>query len=312
MLKTAQQNVLITEVGPRDGLQNEVLNLCTLDKIKLIRKLAAAGIRQMEVTSFVSPKAVPNLADAEAVMDGIRDLDVTRLGLVANSSGYERALASDVDGITLVMSATESHNQANVRRSIKHSIETLSDIATRARAASIEVRLALSVVFGCPYEGSLKLDTILRLVETIVERGFTPIELCDTIGIASPTQVYDWVRAIQKEFAGTELELHLHDTYGRGLANVLAGLEAGITRFDASVGGLGGCPFAPGATGNVATEDVVAMLDSCGVATGIDVSKLLDASDFLAEKLERRMTSALWQVRQAQCLRQPVSAESNG
>jgi hydroxymethylglutaryl-CoA lyase len=295
------QKVRLTEVGLRDGLQNESRFLSTADKITLIRMLAIAGIKEMEVTSFVNPSVVPSLADAEQVMDGIRDLEIRRISLVANDRGYERALAARVDAITFVLSATEMHNRANVNRSQQDSIEMLGRMAKRAHKDDIEIRLAISVAFGCPFEGNPGLSTILRLVETMVQRGFLRIGLCDTMGVANPQQVFDWTRTVLARFSEVEWELHFHDTYGRGLANILAGLQAGVSRFDASIGGLGGCPFAPGATGNVSTEDVVSMLDGMNLATKVDINRLLEASDFVASKLARRLTSNLWQVRQSQC-----------
>jgi hydroxymethylglutaryl-CoA lyase len=295
------QKVRLTEVGLRDGLQNESRFLSTADKITLIRMLAIAGIKEMEVTSFVNPSVVPSLADAEQVMDGIRDLEIRRISLVANDRGYERALAARVDAITFVLSATEMHNRANVNRSQQDSIEMLGRMAKRAHKDDIEIRLAISVAFGCPFEGNPGLSKILRLVETMVQRGFLRMGLCDTMGVANPQQVFDWTRTVLTRFSEVEWELHFHDTYGRGLANILAGLQAGVSRFDASIGGLGGCPFAPGATGNVSTEDVVSMLDGMNLATKVDINRLLEASDFVASKLARRLTSNLWQVRQSQC-----------
>jgi hydroxymethylglutaryl-CoA lyase len=263
--------------------------------------LAIAGIEEMEVTSFVNPSVVPTLADAEQVMEGIRDLEIRRISLVANDRGYERALAARVDAITFVLSATETHNRANVNRSQQDSIEMLEHMAKRAHNDDIEIRLAISVAFGCPYEGNPGLNTILHLVETMVPLGFLRIGLCDTMGVANPQQVFDWTKTVLAKFSEVEWELHLHDTYGRGLANILAGLQAGVSRFDASIGGLGGCPFAPGATGNVSTEDVVSMLDGMNLSTKVDINRLLEASDFVATKLARRLTSNLWQVRQSQC-----------
>lgn len=295
------RSVQLTEIGPRDGLQNERQNLATADKIELIRLLAAAGFKEMEVTSFVNPKAVPNLADAVEVMDGIRDLPVKRIALIPNAKGYERAKDAGVDAITLVMSATDSHNQKNVNRTTQESIEELAPLAARARDDGIEARLALSMTFGCPFEGNPGLDKILHLVDTMTQKGFARIGLCDTIGIANPHQVYDWVSEVVARFSEIEFELHFHNTYGRGLANVLAGLEAGVRKFDSCVGGLGGCPFAPGATGNVATEDVASMLEDMGIATHLDIDQILKASQFLADKLGKRLDSNLWQVRQAQC-----------
>jgi hydroxymethylglutaryl-CoA lyase len=289
----------ITEVGPRDGLQNEPRNLPTAHKIALIRQLAAAGCQEVEATAFVSPKAIPNLADAAEVMRGTADLGITRFALVPNARGYQRALDAGADGVTLVMSATDSHNRKNLNQTVAESMAELAPLAARARDDGLAARLSVSMVFGCPFEGKPDLDRILGIVDRMAEHGFTRIGLCDTIGIANPQQVHDWAGRIRREFAGLEFELHFHDTYGRGLANVLAGLEAGVTRFDSCVGGLGGCPFAPGATGNVSTEDLVSMLTESGVQTGIDVQGLLAASDFLDQQ-GTRIQSNRWQVHRAQ------------
>jgi hydroxymethylglutaryl-CoA lyase len=292
--------VQITEVGPRDGLQNEPQNLPTADKIALIRQLAAAGCKEIEVSAFVSPKAIPNLADAAEIVAGSAGLGLTRFALVPNAKGYQRALDAGVDGVTLVMSATDSHNRKNLNQSVRESMDELAPLAARARADGLAARLSVSMVFGCPFEGDPGLDRILGLIEHMAGQGLTRIGLCDTIGIANPQQVFDWVSRIRREFAELEFELHLHNTYGRGLANVLAGLEAGVTRYDSCVGGLGGCPFAPGATGNVATEDLVSMLDAAGVATGIDLDAMLAATDFLNDKLRTCINSNRWQVHHAQ------------
>lgn len=293
-------HVRITEVGPRDGLQNECRNLATADKIALIRQLAAAGCREIEATAFVSPKAIPNLADAAEVMRGTAGLGITRFALVPNAKGYARALDAGADGVTLVMSATDSHNRKNLNQTMAESMAELAPLAERARADGLAARLSVSMVFGCPFEGATGIDGIRAIVARMADHGYTRIGLCDTIGIADPRQVHDWMRRLSDEFAGLDFELHLHDTYGRGLANALAGLAAGVTRFDSAVGGLGGCPYAPGATGNVSTEDLVAMLDASGVATGLDVHGLLAASDFLARQLDTRIASRRWQVHHAQ------------
>jgi hydroxymethylglutaryl-CoA lyase len=298
------QHVQITEVGPRDGLQNEQQNLPTADKIALVRRLAAAGCKEIEATAFVSPKAIPNLADAAEVMAGTAGLGITRFALIPNARGYQRALDAGADGLTLVMSATDSHNRKNLNQATAESMAELAPLAARARADGLAARLSVSMVFGCPFEGNPGLDRVLSIIDRMAGHGFTRIGLCDTIGIANPQQVYDWVSRIRREFAELDFELHFHDTYGRGLANLLAGLQAGVTRFDSCVGGLGGCPYAPGATGNVSTEDVVSMLDASGVATGIDLQGLLAASDFLDERLDTRINSNRWQVHNAQRLRQ--------
>ncbi|GAC1421571.1 MAG: hydroxymethylglutaryl-CoA lyase [Burkholderiaceae bacterium] len=292
--------VQITEVGPRDGLQNEPHDLATADKIKLIERLASAGCREIEITSFVNPRAIPNLADAAEVVAGTQDLGITRFALIPNAKGYRRAVEAGVDGITLVMSATDSHNRKNLNRTSQESIDELAPLAVRALEDGITARLSISMVFGCPFEGDPGIDRILTLIDTVATKGFTRIGLCDTIGIANPSQVYAWTTRIRREFAQLEFELHFHNTYGRGLVNVLAGLEAGVRRFDSCIGGLGGCPFAPGATGNISTEDLVSMLDASGVATGIDLSQLLTASDFLQRQLRTRINSNRWQVHQAQ------------
>ncbi|TQK07742.1 hydroxymethylglutaryl-CoA lyase [Herbaspirillum sp. SJZ107] len=293
-------DVRITEVGPRDGLQNEPQNLPTAHKIDLIRQLAAAGCKEVEATAFVSPKAIPNLADAAEVMRGTAGLGITRFALIPNAKGYGRALDAGADGITLVMSATDSHNRKNLNQTVAESMAELAPLAARARDDGLAARLSISMVFGCPFEGDPGLERIRAIVDRMAGHGFTRIGLCDTIGIASPQQVHDRVSRLVQEFAGLEFELHFHDTYGRGLANVLAGLEAGVTRFDSCVGGLGGCPFAPGATGNIATEDLVSMLDASGVRTGVDLDGLLAASDFLDAQLDTRIQSNRWQVHNAQ------------
>jgi len=293
-------DVRITEVGPRDGLQNEPHNLPTAHKIDLIRQLAAAGCKEVEATAFVSPKAIPNLADAAEVMRGTAGLGITRFALIPNAKGYQRALDAGADGITLVMSATDSHNRKNLNQTVAESMAELAPLAARARDDGLAARLSISMVFGCPFEGDPGVDRIRAIVDRMAGHGFTRIGLCDTIGIASPQQVHDQVGRLVREFTGLEFELHFHNTYGRGLANVLAGLEAGVTRFDSCVGGLGGCPFAPGATGNIATEDLVSMLDASGVRTGIALDGLLAASDFLDAQLDTRIQSNRWQVHNAQ------------
>jgi hydroxymethylglutaryl-CoA lyase len=292
--------VRITEVGPRDGLQNEAGNLATADKIALIGQLAAAGCREIEITSFVHPKAIPNLADAAEVSAATKDLAITRFALIPNARGYQRALEAGVDGITLVLSATDAHNLKNLNCNTAESIDALAPLAARAAQDGLLARVSISMVFGCPFEGNPGLERIIRLIDTMTRKGFGRIGLCDTIGIANPQQVFDWSSRILREFGGIDFELHFHNTYGRGLANVLAGLEAGIDRFDSCVGGLGGCPFAPGATGNVATEDLVSMLEAAGVSTGVNRDGVLAASDFLAEKLDKRLNSNIWQVHRAQ------------
>ncbi len=288
----------ITEVGPRDGLQNEAQNLPTQSKIALIRQLAIAGCKEIEVTAFVSAKSIPNLADAAEVVAGCAGLGITRFALIPNAKGYQLAQNAGVDGVTMVMSATESHNRKNLNRSVLESMTELAPLAKRARIDGIAARLSISMAFGCPFEGNPGIERVLGIIDQMAGQGFTRIGLCDTIGIANPQQVFDWLIRIRREFTELEFELHFHNTYGRALANVLAGLEAGVTRFDSCIGGLGGCPFAPGATGNLATEDIVSMLNESGVTTGVELKSLLVASDFLYQHLQTRLNSNNWQVHQ--------------
>ena len=297
---TLPGNVQITEVGPRDGLQNEPRNLPTAEKIKLIERLAAAGCNEIEITSFVNPKAIPNLADAAEVVAATAGLSLTRYALIPNTKGYERAHASGIEGVTLVLSATDTHNQKNLNRTTAESIEDLLPLYQRAASDGLATRVSISMVFGCPFEGNPGIEKIAQLISTMADKGFQRFGLCDTIGIANPLQVSTWMTHLLAKFTGLEFELHLHNTYGRGLANVMAGLQAGVRRFDSCIGGMGGCPYAPGATGNIATEDLVAMLDGANISSGIAVDKLLATSDFLAEQLNARLHSNIWQVHDAQ------------
>lgn len=297
-------NVRLTEVGPRDGLQNEPMPLGVEDKIRLVAELASAGLREIEITSFVNPRAVPQLADAEEVVAGTRGLSIVRFALVGNARGYDRARRAEVDGITVVLSATDTHNRKNLNRSMRESIAELLPILSDATRAGLAARVSISMVFGCPFEGRPDGDAVARIVEALAESGVRRFGLCDTIGVANPRQVYELSRGLLTKFEGLEFELHLHNTYGRALANVMAGMEAGISRFDACVGGLGGCPFAPGATGNVATEDVISMLGELGVDTGVSLPDILRISDFLSDKLNRRLGSSVWAVHAGAAARQ--------
>jgi len=290
------QEVNIVEIGPRDGLQNEPIFLETDKKIKLIRKLVESGFKELEATSFVHPKWIPNLADAEQVMEGIRDLPATFFALVPNERGYERALSSGVKAISFVLSATDSHGKSNLNATTRESLRMLAPLVERAQKDGLRFRASVSTVFGCPFEGNPGLDRIVNLVRELRQIGFGRIVLCDTIGVANPKQVYTWMIRLMQEFQDVQFELHFHDTYGRGLANVLAGLQAGVTSFDSSIGGLGGCPYAPGATGNISTEDVVAMLTEMGIRTGIDQRRMLETSNMLQGFLNKELDSRIWKV----------------
>ncbi|WP_373182329.1 hydroxymethylglutaryl-CoA lyase [Halomonas campaniensis] len=278
----------INEVAPRDGFQIEATFVPTAAKIRLIDALSATGLARIEATSFVSPKAVPALADAAEVVAGIRRRPGVGITvLVPNLKGAERALAAGVDEINLVMSASDSHGLANLRMTPTQSLEQFAAIVEAVRAQpqgrELFINASLSTSFGCPFEGAVPEARVLDLVERQLALGVQGVTLCDTTGMANPAQVARLCEAAQARFPGIPFTLHFHNTRGMGLANALAAWQAGITRFDASLGGLGGCPYAPGATGNVCTEDLVHMFEQMGVATGVDLDGLLAASATLPE-----------------------------
>lgn len=274
------RRIHMQEVGTRDGLQAESVFVPTVDKIALVNSLARAGMAKIEVTAFVSPKAIPALADAQEVMLGIERIPgVIYSALVPNVRGAERAIESRVDELNLVMSASETHNLANLRMTQEQSFQALCEVAAMARQASLAVNISLSCAFGCPMEGDVLENTVLAwCARFISEAGAGGITLCDTTGMAYPSQVASLTRRFRGAWPNTELSLHFHNTRGMGLANVLAGIDAGAERFDASLGGIGGCPYAPGASGNVCTEEVVHALELMGYNTGVDLDALLAAS----------------------------------
>ena len=270
----------LQEVGTRDGLQAEAAFVPTEDKVALVNMLSDAGLAKIEVTAFVSPKAIPALRDAEQLLREIRRKPgVVYSALVPNVRGAERAIESRADEMNLVMSATESHNLANLRMTRAQSFAALAEVAAISRSAGVAVNVSLSCAFGCPMEGDVPVATVLdwctRYVETLGAHGVT---LCDTTGMAFPTQVAELTQAFRARWPATEFTLHFHNTRGMGLANVLAGIDAGADRFDASFGGIGGCPYAPGASGNVCTEEVAHALALMGYDTGIDLALLLAAA----------------------------------
>jgi len=280
------KRIYMQEVGTRDGLQAEAAFVPTADKIVLVNALSEAGMAKIEVTAFVSPKAIPALADAEKVLREIkRKPGVVYSALVPNVRGAERAIDSGANELNLVMSATESHNLSNLRMTREQSFRALSEVAKMAAEANVAVNISLSCSFGCPMEGDVPEATVLdwsrRYIEEIGAGGVT---LCDTTGMAFPTQVASLARRFRERWidnagdAKTELTLHFHNTRGMGLANVLASIDAGADRFDASLGGIGGCPYAPGASGNVCSEEIVHALELMGYDTGIDLSRLIAAS----------------------------------
>jgi hydroxymethylglutaryl-CoA lyase len=273
------KRLFIQEVATRDGFQNEAQFVETVDKIKMVDALSQCGYAKIEVTSFTSPKAIPVLRDAELVMQGIqRNPMVEYTVLVPNVRGAERALACAIDEANLVMSVSESHNRSNLRMTREQSFAQLKEVVGVIGKGPVAVNVSLSTVFGCPMEGDITADEVLRWVERFAQLGARGVTLCDTTGMAFPSQVEALSAAVRARFPALQLTLHFHNTRGMALANALAAIDAGIDRFDASLGGLGGCPYAPGASGNVCIEDLVHMLQLMGYDTGIDLSRVLSAS----------------------------------
>jgi hydroxymethylglutaryl-CoA lyase len=271
--------VTIYEVGPRDGLQNEARTLPTADKIRFIDALVAAGIKAIEITSFVSPKWIPQLADNAEVARGVaRPPGVRMSALVPNRRGLDTALASGMKEIAVFMSASETHNKKNVNKTIPETLAAFEEVVGPARDAGLNVRAYLSTCFGCPYEGEVDPAKVVELTGQLADMGVFQVSISDTIGVANPAQVEDVLALVIAKHPVSALAVHFHDTQGTALANCVVAMQMGITTIDSSAGGLGGCPYAPGASGNLATEDVVAMLHAMGVKTGIDLDKLVDAS----------------------------------
>lgn len=289
-LSNGREPVKVVEVGPRDGLQNEAKQVPSIDKVRLIEALAAAGLKYIEVGSFVSPKWIPQLADSQQVIQSLKlGPEVHRSALVPNDKGYEAACESGLTEIALFMSATESHNKRNINKSSEEALTVLRSLAQRAKADGLFVRCYLSVVFVCPYEGKTESKNVLELAKKLVDAGIDELSLGDTIGAATPKDVMDILTLLDRSIDKTKLALHFHDTRGTALANVIAGLEAGIRIFDSSIGGMGGCPYAPGAAGNLATEDLVYMLNGMGYETGVDLGKLVDAGAIAQEIVEKKL-----------------------
>ncbi|WOD17181.1 hydroxymethylglutaryl-CoA lyase [Paraburkholderia kirstenboschensis] len=278
--------LIVQEVAPRDGLQIEPTWVDTADKIALINALSTAGFTRIEAGSFVSPKAIPALRDGEAVFQQIeRRASVIYVALVPNLKGAERALAAKADELNLVMSASQTHNRANMRMSCESSLTAFGDIVRHVKDSGVLLNASVATAFGCPFEGTIDEDRVVGIVDTYREMGIEGITLADTTGMANPRQVTRLVTRVLERVTPSALTLHFHNTRGLGLANVLAAYEAGARRFDAALGGLGGCPFAPGASGNICTEDLVNLCDEMGIPTGIDLEKLLALSRALPDLL---------------------------
>jgi hydroxymethylglutaryl-CoA lyase len=281
-------HVRIVEVGPRDGLQNEKVQVATADKIALVDRLTACGLASIEVTSFVSPKWVPQLADAAEVYRGIaRRPGVHYPVLVPNLHGYERARAAGVDEVAVFTAASEAFSRRNTNASIAESLERFAPVLERARADGVRVRGYVSTVLGCPYQGAVPLAEVVRVARSLHGMGCYEISLGDTIGVGTPGRARAMLRAVAGELPMDALAVHFHDTWGQALANVLACLEEGVAVVDASVAGAGGCPYARGASGNLATEDLVYMLHGLGIGTGVDLEALAATGHWLAALLGR-------------------------
>jgi hydroxymethylglutaryl-CoA lyase len=292
------RSIEFVEVGPRDGLQNEKELVATTDKLALIRRTIAAGARRIEVTSFVNPKKVPQMADAEAVCAGLPErADVTYIGLVLNARGAERALATGrIDQLGAVAVATDTFAMANQGQTSDGSIAAASEIVALAKAAGKTGQVTISAAFGCPFEGEVAEDRVIEMAMRIAAAGPVEIALADTIGVGNPAQVARLVERVRHAVNPLPVRVHFHNTRNTGLANVWAAVEAGASVVDASLGGLGGCPFAPGAAGNVPSEDVVYMLERAGVGTGMDLAELVEASRWFAGIMGRKLPGMVAQA----------------
>ncbi|WP_336155961.1 hydroxymethylglutaryl-CoA lyase [Bacillus sp. 204(2023)] len=291
------KKVTIKEVGPRDGLQNEPVWIATEDKITWINQLSRTGLSYIEITSFVHPKWIPALRDAIDVAKGIDRLKgVTYAALVPNQRGLENALEGGINEACVFMSASETHNRKNINKSTSESLHILKQVNNDAKKANLTTRAYLSTVFGCPYEKDVPIEQVIRLSEALFEYGISELSLGDTIGAANPAQVETVLEALLARFPANQIALHFHDTRGTALANMVTALQMGITVFDGSAGGLGGCPYAPGSSGNAATEDIVYMLEQMDIKTNVKLEKLLSAAKWIEEKMGKPLPSRNLQV----------------
>jgi hydroxymethylglutaryl-CoA lyase len=290
MITDFSQRLIVQEVSPRDGLQIEPIWVDTADKIALIDQLSLAGFSRIEAGSFVSPKAIPALRDGDEVFRGIRrQPGVTYVALIPNLRGAQRAIEAGADELNLVMSASQTHNLANMRMGCEQSLAGFAEVVSLASGTGLSLNGSIATTFGCPFEGRIDEDRVLRIVDDYLALGMHGISLADTTGMANPRQVFSLVQRVLTRVPASALTLHFHNTRGLGLSNVLAAYEAGARRFDASLGGLGGCPFAPGASGNICTEDLVNLCDEMGIETGIDLEHLLVLSRGLPGLLGHEM-----------------------
>jgi hydroxymethylglutaryl-CoA lyase len=284
--------VQIKEVGPRDGLQNEKKRISTADKVNWINMLSDSGVKEIEYSSFVHPKWIPALADAHEVGKKIkRNPDVRYSALVPNMKGLDLALETGIDGASVFMSASEAHNKQNINKSIDETFPVLGEVIQEAKKAGKHVTGYVSTVFDCPYDGKISPDAVIRVSDQLLEYGVDDLSLGDTIGTAVPSQVEELLDAVMQRYSKERIIMHFHDTRGMAIANIMTSMEYGITRFDSAVGGLGGCPYAPGAAGNVATNDILYLMHGLGIKTGICEKKLQEAAFYIQSKLGKDLPS---------------------
>lgn len=290
--KNLPKQVKIVEVSPRDGLQNESVQVSTKDKIAFIELLAKSGLKDIEITSFVHPKVVPQLSDADELIKGLKRFDdITYSALVPNLKGLERAIDSGIKRVAVFTACSETFTKKNINMSISESLTVFQEVTKKAIKNGLAVRGYISTCFVCPYEGEIKKEKVLEVAKALVDMGIYEVSLGDTIGAAVPTDITETVSYVIEKVPKEKIALHFHDTYGTALSNVISGLELGVSTFDASSGGLGGCPFAPGASGNLATEDLVYMLNKMKINTGVDLNKLAGASIYMQNIIGRSLPS---------------------
>ncbi|MEK3934221.1 hydroxymethylglutaryl-CoA lyase [Sporosarcina sp. FSL W7-1349] len=303
-------SVTICEVAPRDGFQAEHNWIPTEEKIRIVRALANTGVRSMEITSFVHPKAIPQLKDAEEVVRGTEDLTNLKFrALVPNVRGAERAITAGIKKLKLMLSATDSHSLSNANSLVEDAQNGFAPIIDLAEKHSVKVGGSISVAFGCPYEGTVPLERIITIVDRYKNMGIEEISLADTTGMANPKQVYDFLGVLQNDYPGIEFSMHLHNTRGMALANAFAALQQGVTLFDSSIAGLGGCPYAPGASGNIATEDLVHAFEEMGINTGMDIDRLIKTANDVKEYLGHDGGSYMLQAGPCSALSPKVAAQ---
>jgi hydroxymethylglutaryl-CoA lyase len=288
------KSITLVEVGPRDGLQSEPEILSTDIKALFIEKAIDAGARRLEVASFVHPKRVPQMADAEALLEQLPDLDdVSYIGLIMNERGLDRALETKVNEIGMVVLSTDSYNRKNQGVDIDQSVRAWNEISKRAKQNGLRANVMISSAFGCPYEGEVKVESIVELAKRLIEADPAELGIADSIGVAVPNQVTELLGRVRDVIGDLPLRCHFHNTRNTGLANAQAAVESGVTYLDASIGGIGGCPFAPAATGNIPTDDLLYMLDRSGIETGVSLDKIIEISRWLEQELGRGVPSLL-------------------